>query len=480
MKKVKDLLKNLEVLYVRGEETALGGISDDSREVKPGFAFVACRGGNVDGHRFISEAIKAGATAIFAEEKIDLPEDVALVVLPDTKKALPELARAHFGAPEEKLTLIGVTGTNGKTSVTFFIHQLLGLLGQPSGLIGTIFYDTGIRKEKASHTTPGPIKLRRLLREMLDAGLSHVVMEVSSHALAQGRVAGLSFDVAAFTNLSRDHLDYHRDMEAYFQAKKKLFTTHLKASGQAVVNVASTWGRRLAQELSAPVIKIGEDLGGMVTQRSRAGYSFLLVYGQKQQSLATTLYGDFQLENLLMATGCGLALGFSFEEIVPLLPKLKAPPGRLELIGEKNGALIFVDYAHTPEALKGALMSLRPVAKRLLVLFGCGGDRDQGKRPLMGQIAEAHADQVILTSDNPRSEDPQKIINDILKGMKSKPVLVEPDRREAIWAALSLLREGDILLIAGKGHEDYQEIAGKRYPFSDAQLVREFLTREAA
>ncbi|OAG27987.1 UDP-N-acetylmuramoyl-L-alanyl-D-glutamate--2,6-diaminopimelate ligase [Thermodesulfatator autotrophicus] len=480
MKRLEELIKNLKPEFLHRPETPIAGLTADSREVKPGDAFVACRGTSADGHSFIPQAIKAGAAAIIAEKKLDLPENIAQVVLPDTRKALPEIASAFYDYPEKDLTLIGITGTNGKTSATYFIYQIFRALTGQAGLIGTVFYDTGLGLEKASLTTPGPVKLRALLANIRKAGYRHVVMEVSSHALDQDRVAGLAYQVAGFTNLSRDHLDYHGTMEGYFQAKKKLFTKYLRASGQAVINVANPWGRRLAQEISAPVIKIGEELRGMVTERSRAGYSFRLEFGHHKHSLATTLYGDFQLENLLMAIGCCLALGFSFKDILSCSRELKPPPGRLELIGQKNGALIFVDYAHTPEALAVALKSLKPIARRLIVLFGCGGDRDKGKRPLMGKVAEELAHVVILTSDNPRGESPEDIINDILAGMENSPFLIEPHREEAISTAVSILREGDVLLVAGKGHEDYQEISGKRIPFSDREFLRALLAEEAA
>ncbi|AEH44320.1 UDP-N-acetylmuramyl-tripeptide synthetase [Thermodesulfatator indicus DSM 15286] len=480
MKRLEELIKNLRPEFLHRPETPIAGLTDDSREVKPGYAFVACRGTSADGHKFIPQALEAGAVAILAERKLDLPDNIAQVVLPDTRKALPELASAFYDYPEKDLIFIGVTGTNGKTSVTYFLYQILVKLTGGVGLIGTIFYDTGLGLSRASLTTPGPVKLRALLAAMRQADYRHVVMEVSSHALDQDRVAGLAYHVAGFTNLSRDHLDYHGTMEAYYQAKKKLFTEYLRASGQAVINVANPWGRRLAEEISAPVIKIGEDLRGMVTERSQAGYSFLLEYGHQKYPLATTLYGDFQLENLLIAIGCGLALGFSFEDLLSCSRELKPPPGRLEPVGQKNGALIFVDYAHTPEALAVALKSLKPMARRLIVLFGCGGDRDKGKRPLMGQVAEDLADIVILTSDNPRSEKPEDIINDIMAGMKKTPFLVEPDRYQAMVKAVSALEKGDVLLVAGKGHEDYQEISGKRIPFSDREVLRELLTEEEA
>ena len=476
---LKELTEGLGAKKLRGEGIEIKHLTDDSREVKEKTAFVAVRGIRADGHDFIGEALARGACAIIAEREVDLPPEVGLALFENTRAILPRLAGRFYGFPEKGLTLIGITGTNGKTSVSFFVKELLSALGRPTGLIGTIHYDLLEEKIPATHTTPAPLKLRELLFRLKEAGGKFAVMEVSSHALDQGRVEGLPFEVAVFTNLSRDHLDYHGSLEDYFQAKMMLFERHLSPRGTAVINVADPWGRKLAASLSKPVIKVGEDVRGMVLERTWQGYVFRLRVGDEEHSLATTLYGDFQLENLLLACSCGLALGVPFYETVKALEGVKAPPGRLELVAEKEGALVFVDYAHTPEALRVSLLSLRPLARRLVVVFGCGGERDRGKRPLMGQVAEEVADLVVLTSDNPRGEDPERIIADILSGMKGRPVVV-PERKEAIFEALSLLREGDILLVAGKGHETYQEIAGRRYPFSDQEVIREILAREAA
>ncbi|NPA48853.1 MAG: UDP-N-acetylmuramoyl-L-alanyl-D-glutamate--2,6-diaminopimelate ligase [Thermodesulfobacteria bacterium] len=476
---LRELTADLNPLVLNHAEAEIRGLTDDSRLVRPGFAFVATAGLRRHGLEFLEDALARGTSAVITDRKISLPEGIGLCVLPRLKEHLPLLAGRFYDFPEKKLKLIGVTGTNGKTSVTFFVRDLLEHLGEKTGVIGTVGYFWGEEGEPALHTTPGPFKLREVLARMQAAGATYVAMEASSHALSQGRLAGLSFEIGVFTNFSRDHLDYHGNMENYFEAKKLLFKRHLSPQGKAVINVADTWGRRLLADLLSPVIKVGEDLRGIVSKRSRQGFSFRLVFGSQEYELATTLYGDFQLENLLLACSCGLALGYPFEEVVEALKTIKAPPGRLELIAQKEGALVFVDYAHTPAALERALQSLRPLAKRLLVVFGCGGERDSGKRPLMGEAAERIADLVILTSDNPRGEDPRKIISDIVSGMKNTPIIVE-DRREAIETALSLLKDGDILLVAGKGHETYQEIAGKRYPFSDRALIREILAQEAA
>ncbi len=482
MKMFEVLLKGLDCRLIRGAQTPIFGLTDDSREVKPGWAFVACRGQSRDGHEFIAEALSRGARALITERVVAVPEGVALAVAPDTRAVLGELAARFYDFPAQRLTLIGITGTNGKTSVAWFVREMLRGLGQGVGLLGTIHYDLGTRRLPARETTPGCVRLHRYLAEMVRAGLTHAVMEVSSHALDQDRINPLRFQIAVFTNLSRDHLDYHRDMEAYFQAKKKLFGRYLLSQGKAVVNVSDPWGRRLALELGGQAIRVGEGtaLRGSIEAREPGGYRFVLEYQDRRYTLATRLYGDFQLENLLLSVAVGLALGFPLEEIGASLSGISAPPGRLELVACYRGGLVFIDYAHTPGALASALQSLRPLVRnRLVCIFGCGGQRDRGKRPLMGEVAALLADKVVLTSDNPRGEPPEEIVAQILKGI---PPTKEPevilDRREAIYTGLKDLKEGDVLLIAGKGHEDYQEIAGIRYPFSDQEVVREFLFTE--
>ncbi len=474
------LFRKFSPLSLRGGEKEILGLTEDSREVAPGWVFVARRGTRVDGHLFVEEALRRGAVAIVAEKPLSLPEEVALAQVEDATKALGYLAAAFYGEPQKDLVLVGITGTNGKTSVSWFLYQLLERKGLSSGLLGTVKYLLGKKTLAARETTPSIVKLMSYLAEMRAQGLTHAILEVSSHALDQRRVEGLSFEVAAFTNLSRDHLDYHGDLSSYFAAKTKLFTRYLKARGRAVINVLDPWGRKLAQGLNRPVTKVGEEPSGEVVAHRPEGLVFRLRFRGEEKEVSSRLFGDFQLENLLLTTGCALALGLSFSEITEHLGELRPPPGRLELVASFKGALVFVDYAHTPQALRRALESLRPyVKRRLLVLFGCGGNRDQGKRPEMGRVAEELADSVILTSDNPRFEDPETIISDIVRGMKTKP-LIEPDRREALTLALDALRPGDVLLVAGKGHEDYQEIGGRRLPFSDQEVIREILLTEAA
>ncbi len=480
MKRFQDLFIRLKPHVIRGGSIAIQGLTEDSREVTPGMVFVACRGTKRDGHAFIPQAVAQGAVAIVAEEEVSLPAHVGYAKLQDTRQALGDLVSAFYDFPQERLTLLGVTGTNGKTSVAWFLQRILKTLGLKTGLLGTIFYDLGSRCLKAQETTPPPTRLIPYLAAMCSSGVKCAVLEVSSHALDQGRVEGLVFQGAAFTNLSHDHLDYHKDMEAYFEAKQRLFTSYLHPQGQAVINVSDPWGRRLISYCKGKVLKVGEDITGEILARSPRGLSLRLRSPFGDGSLSTKVLGDFQLENLLLAIGLGLGLDLPFQEILAALADVSAPPGRLELVAEVRGAYVFVDYAHTPQALKAALQSLRPVTKgRLLVLFGCGGNRDQEKRPEMGRIAENEADLVFLTSDNPRDEDPEEIISEICQGMKKKP-FIEVDRRKAIQTALQHLSPGDVLLVAGKGHEDYQERGGKRFPFSDQAVIREIILAEAA
>lgn len=493
MKFLKDIIKDVEILKVYPEDEKwltipVYGIADNSKEISEGYVFIARKGTNLKGEDFIPEAINRGAKVIVRETPIEpqkIPSGVYQIQVRDVKKALSQMALNFFDHPEKKLTLIGVTGTNGKTSVCYFTKTLLQSLGVKTGYIGTIFYEIE-RRIPATETTPSIIKLGWLMKEMVDKGFKACVMEVSSHALDQKRVEGLSFEIAGFTNLSRDHLDYHKTMEAYFQAKKLLFTDYLTPEGKVVLSFETEYGKRLYQELKT---FLPEDRIFIVND----GYLRVEILGMEDglevelkfletgevYRVKTSLFGEYQAKNLATTVGILTALGYPTEEIVLRLRELRNPVGRLELVAEFNGAKVFVDYAHTPSALEYALKSLLPLKKnRLVVVFGCGGNRDAGKRPLMGEVAETIADYVILTSDNPRFEEPEAIIDDIKKGLKGiKPCKVIPDRREAIEFAIRFLEEGDVLLIAGKGHETYQEIQGKRYPFSDQEEILETIKR---
>jgi UDP-N-acetylmuramoyl-L-alanyl-D-glutamate--2,6-diaminopimelate ligase len=492
MKPLGELIKNLEIVkayygsqpienFATYKCLKIKGISENSKEIEDGFIFIARKGTNLDGEAFIEEAIRNGALVIIRESDINPKETypgTIQIQVKDIKKALSTLSFNFFENPQEKIFLIGVTGTNGKTSVSYFTKNILNLLDFKCGYIGTLFYETD-RIIPALETTPSILKVASLLKEMVDKNFKACVIEVSSHALHQDRILGLFFDIAAFTNLSRDHLDYHQDMEDYYQAKKKLFRKYLKGNSKIVISLESEYGKRLAEELkdfSPLLVNNGEIKGEILKKKNRL--SFKIKVKDKEYEISTQLLGDYQAKNLTTTLGILLAMGYKIEDLLEPIKKLKNPTGRLELVAECKGAKIFVDYAHTPEALAEALKSLSSIKEnRLIVLFGCGGNRDKGKRPLMGKVASMIADGIILTSDNPRFEDPLKIIEDIEKGINSsKPYKIIPDRRSALEFAIKNLQEGDVLLVAGKGHETYQEIEGKRYPFSDQEEILKIIS----
>ncbi|MCS7081956.1 MAG: UDP-N-acetylmuramoyl-L-alanyl-D-glutamate--2,6-diaminopimelate ligase [Bacteroidetes bacterium] len=484
---LRTLLATVEVLRAEGElEQEVRDLVYDSRRVRPGSVFVALRGTQLDGHRFVEAAIRQGAVAVVVEV---LPEarapGVAYIQVPHTRRALAQLAAAYYGHPERRLRLVGVTGTNGKTTTTHLIQYALQQNGIPAGLIGTVRYDLVGEAQEAVHTTPESVELYGLLARIAQHGGRAAVMEVSSHALDQDRVWGLPFQVAVFTNLSRDHLDYHGSMEAYFAAKKKLFDG-LRPEAVAVYNaddphgpaiVADTPARRVVSYgLQTPAAYRAEVLEqGLSGIRLRVGgrsYGFRLV-------------GRFNVYNLLAAWAAAVELGLEAHQVLAALSTCPSVRGRLERVRSADGVIGIVDYAHTPDALENVLRVLRaecPADGRLWVVFGCGGDRDRGKRPTMGQIAERYADRVVLTSDNPRTEDPEAIVQEILAGM-AHPERVERilDRREAIRFAALEARSGDVVLVAGKGHETYQVIGHEKRPFDDRwELEQAFRLRSGA
>ncbi len=484
MKRLKDLLSSDEVLeeHKVNWDEEISGISDHSESIKEGYIFVARRGTKLNGKEFIPDALKRGARIIIKEDSIDSSLDAPQIRLKDFKVTLGKLLSRFYDHPESSITLVGITGTNGKTSSTFFVKALSSALGVKSGYIGSIYYDVG-EVLPSRETTPSSFVLFPLLKKAKDHGIKLLALEVSSHALDQERIFGLTFSACGFTNLSRDHLDYHGNMEVYFQAKKKLFTQYVKEDGACVISFETEYGRRLFEELKASrpglrIISVNDDFFRVALIRRTPFLELSIEVDGKSYDVKTRLVGDFQAKNLGVALGVLYSLGFPVDDLVKVLPTLTNPPGRLELVGEKEGAYVFVDYAHTPDALRALLESLAPIKKgRLIVLFGCGGNRDAGKRPLMGRVAEELSDLIILTSDNPRFEDPEDIIEDIKKGLTGiKPCYVWVDREVAIRSALEMLQEGDVLVIAGKGHEDYQEVQGKRYPFSDREVVKRLLS----
>ena len=462
----------------------------DSRKIARGDCFIALRGTGTDGHRFIEQAVTMGARVVVLERDDFLPDyfflhaGVAKVVVPDSRKALAVMAANYYGHPSKKLTMVGVTGTNGKTTTTHLIKAILEAAGQQVGLIGTIEYRIGDKVIPASHTTPESLELNELLAHMVDSGCQSVSMEVSSHALHQSRVFGLDYYAAVFTNLTQDHLDYHGSMGEYFKAKKLLFDT-LPGDAAAVTNCDDAWGMQMVSSSRARTISYGvaEDADVQATdiRLSMDGTSFRIRSGGQHMVVSSPLVGRFNMYNVLAAYATGTALGYSHERISAGIASVASVRGRFERIASPRGWMAIVDYAHTPDALEKCLRTIHDVLPkerrgRIITVFGAGGDRDKTKRPFMGNVAGSLSDLTIVTSDNPRTEDPHQIIKDVVEGIpRTATVLQEPDRQAAILAALRQARAGDVILIAGKGHEDYQVIGKEKIHFSDREIVEEFI-----
>ncbi|MDW8032885.1 MAG: UDP-N-acetylmuramoyl-L-alanyl-D-glutamate--2,6-diaminopimelate ligase [Aquificaceae bacterium] len=451
------------------------GISANSKEVKEGYIFVAVKGTQADGHSFVEEALHRGAKWVLVEREVKV-KDPRILKVEDTRRALGELSSLFFGEPSKSLKVVGITGTNGKTTSTHVVESILNGGGIKTGLIGTIYYRLGEKVyEYEGRTTPDPIKWHSTLKAMKEEGAEAVVCEVSSHALDQKRVWGTNFHTVAFTNLSQDHLDYHHTMEEYFMAKARLFTEY--EYEHALINGDDPWGQRLLG--MARRAKTYGRHGDLKIRDFSTGFggSWLSVeYEGKEYRFFSSLRGSFQAYNLSLGILLGFLWGLSAETIEEGIREVRVP-GRFETY-EGKGFMVVVDYAHTPDALEKLLKTARALAKnRLISVFGAGGNRDRSKRPLMGSVAESLSHLVIVTSDNPRFEEPEAIIQDILEGIQDrKKVLVEPDRRKAIELALHMAEEGDVVVVAGKGHEDYQEIKGVKYPFKDSEVVKEALS----
>jgi len=450
----------------------------DARRVTPGALFVCVPGLKADGHDFAPDAVANGAVALIVERELDIA--VPQLVVADARAAMALAADAFFGRPTRALEVAGVTGTNGKTTTAFLLFAILAAAGRRPGLLGTIENRVGGERRAAVRTTSEAIDVQRLLREMLDAGDRSCAMEATSHGSALKRLVGVRFAVLVFTNLSQDHLDFHGTLEDYYEAKRRLFTEP-DADGHrppAVINVDDNHGRRLVDELrelgEAPVTFSIADAAGL--ELTAHGASFTV----DGIALRTKLRGRFNVENVLGAVKAAHAMGVEADAIATGVAHLTGVPGRFEAVDEGQPFTVLVDYAHTPEALENVLTEAREITVgRLVCVFGCGGDRDRSKRPLMGEVVSRLADSAIVTSDNPRSEDPQAIIDEILAGV-SEPVDVEPAREAAITMALERAEEGDVVVIAGKGHEQGQEFADKVVPFDDREVARDALRRPAA
>jgi len=480
---LKTLAGAIPVRQVIGPlDRAVESIAYDSRRVQRNGLFVALRGEKNDGHEFIGQAIENGASVIVAEREEKNPRATCLLV-ENTRTALADLAATFYGLPARRLKLAAVTGTNGKTTTTFLIKHICEKAGLRCGLIGTVRYEIGERVLPAARTTPESLDLQELLAQIANAGCRAAAMEVSSHALTQERVRGLEWDVAVFTNLTQDHLDYHGTMENYFESKAKLFTQltqqQKKRKPVAVVNMDDRYGEQLLDKIDTKISVVTFGMGVRADFRASnyrmefGGTSYQLDARGKSYLVRLPLIGRFNVANSMAALAAANALGLNLREAVLSLGKSPQVPGRLEMVPAKRKFQVFVDYAHTPDALLNVLKTLRQLEPgRLIVVFGCGGDRDRQKRPLMGRIADQNADYSIITSDNPRKEDPNAIISEIEKGFGSDCYEKVTGRAEAIVRAIAVAQPRDIILIAGKGHETYQEFADHTVPFDDIQVAR--------
>jgi UDP-N-acetylmuramoyl-L-alanyl-D-glutamate--2,6-diaminopimelate ligase len=487
---VSKLFQTMYGHMVVTHEVEICKVQYDSRKIQRSDCFVAIKGTASDGHTFIQSAINQGARVVVLQDDTILPDPLCMhagvikVVVPDSRKALAIMSANYFGHPSKKLKFVGITGTNGKTTTSHLVKAILEAGGEKVGLVGTIEYKIGEQIIPATHTTPESLELNELFAMMVENNCTSVSMEVSSHALDQSRVHGVDFDVAVFTNLTQDHLDYHVTMEHYFEAKKILFTD-LKPSNCSVINIDDRWGVKLLGSIEAKKISYGINLAADIFAKeiklSINGTTFVVSNGQRECTVSTPLIGKFNVYNVLAAYAAGEALGLSQEQILSGIKELKNVRGRFERIASPAGWTAIVDYAHTPDALENCLKTIHDVLPKnnrghIITVFGAGGDRDKTKRPLMGRIAGDYSDMVIVTSDNPRTEEPETIIDDVLRGItRHASVLREVDRRTAIERAIKGAQRGDVILIAGKGHEDYQIIGKEKKHFSDREVVENLL-----
>ena len=477
---LREILKNVRPLAIVGNaDTTITGVKIDSRQVKPGYLFVAMKGTQVDGHQFIARAIELGASAILCEDMPEtLAEGVAYVQVESTEEAVGPVATLFHGDPTSHLKLVGVTGTNGKTTIATLLYNMFRQMGHKCGLLSTVCNYIDGEAVPATHTTPDAIELNELLERMMNAGCEYVFMECSSHAIAQRRIGGLKFVGGMFTNLTRDHLDYHKTFENYRDAKKLFFDT-LPKDAFAITNADDKNGLFMVQNTKATVKTYSTrqmaDFRARIIECHFEGM-YLEIDGRE---VGVQFIGRFNVSNLLCVYGAAVMLGKQPEDILVVLSPLKSVNGRLDPIRSPEGYTAIIDYAHTPDALENVLKAIHEVLDgmgQVITVCGAGGNRDKGKRPLMAQEAVRQSDRVIITSDNPRFEEPQDIINDMLAGLdqkQMKKVLCIADRREAIRTACMMAGRGDVILIAGKGHEDYQEIKGVKHHFDDHEVVRE-------
>lgn len=483
--KLEALLSQIATIKVEGPtDRDITSIAYDSRQVKPGALFIALKGEKVDGAAFVEKAVAAGAEAVVSETS-EFRTRATNVTVADARNAMADLAAAYYQHPSRAMKIAGVTGTNGKTTTAFLIKHICETALLRCGLIGTVRYEVGDRILPASRTTPESLDVHDLLWQMRSAGCKAAAMEVSSHALVQARVRGVEFDAAVFTNLTQDHLDYHQTMEAYFEAKTRLFSglaEQAKKKGKAVINIDDRYGAMLVTRFgrTLPIITYGvgvhADFRASNVRIDFHGTSYQLDAGGRSYLVRLPLIGQFNVYNSLAALAAANILGVDVRAGVLALANANAVPGRLEAVPAQRQFRVFVDYAHTDDALLNVIKTCRELnPARLIVVFGCGGNRDKTKRPRMGAVVDQYADFAIVTSDNPRKEDPLAIIEDIKPGMKRGNFEVIVDRREAIFKAIAMAQSRDIILIAGKGHETYQEFADHTAPFDDTAVAREAL-----
>lgn len=495
MSNLKDLIQGIDIEEMIGNsDIEVRDLSYDSRKVLPGTLFFAIKGYKTDGHRYIRDAIKNGAVAVVAEGREDLPDKggISYIVVKDSRKVMALLSARFYEYPSKGLGLLGVTGTNGKTTTTYITKGILEASGKNVGLLGTLYYLIGNEKIPAPNTTPESLDLQRYLKRMIDGGVDYAVMEVSSHALALDRIAGCDFDVSIFTNLTQDHLDFHPTLEDYFQAKLRLFMDMKKGvKGQkwhnkrAIINIDDPKGSEIAKKSPVDVwtygINNGADIRAEEIKVRDNGISLTAVTPKGRFPVFSNLIGRYNVYNILAAIGAGLSQNVPIEAIKEGIKNTKRVPGRFEKVDEGQGFTVVVDYAHTEDALIRLLETTSEfTAGRVITVFGCGGDRDRGKRPLMGKAAAQFSDIVIITSDNPRSEEPMGIIREIERGIKElisnsrlQNYFIIPDRREAIFKAIEIAKSKDTVIIAGKGHEDYQIIGDKKIHFDDREVAKE-------
>lgn len=484
--KLNVLLKDVHCLSITGQrDREISGVVCDSRQVRPGYLFVAISGTDRDGWLFLKDALERGAVAVVSERDELISRDVCHVCVKDSRQAMADLACAFYNRPADRLQVIGITGTNGKTTTAYMSSNILRLAGRVPGLLTTVEYRIGERTIPAGRTTPEAPALQSMFSQMIAAGCKSVVMEASSHALNQKRTSGIDFDVAVFTNLTRDHLDYHKTFEQYFDAKLILFKGLGRGtkSANAVVNIDDPWGRKISvlDDIKAGILTYGMNSDAVVRadsiELSGNGSIFRAVTPWGEKKIQLKLLGRFNISNALAAiASCG-SLGVGLDTIAEALSGMSSVSGRLEEIASGKGFQVFVDYAHTDDALENVLKTLREITRnRLIVVFGCGGNRDKTKRPAMGHVAARFADFSVLTSDNPRKENPSEIIAQIREGFDGVGNYeVIEDRAEAIKKAISIAGNGDVVLVAGKGHENFQEFSNTLISFDDRQVVKRYL-----